>query len=88
MDLLTGLVLGASAVAFVAMGVDKGLAKARRRRIPEAVLALGPTPLGVPGLVAGALVFRHKTRKASFWGWVALSAAIGAAAWAATRARA
>jgi uncharacterized membrane protein YsdA (DUF1294 family) len=57
----------ASTLAFAATAFDKHRARKRGWRIPEARL-LGLALLGgSPGLIAGMLVFRHKTAKASFW---------------------
>lgn len=51
---------------FALFGVDKALARAQRRRIPEARL-LGLALIGgTPGAYAGRAVFRHKTRKQPF----------------------
>lgn len=73
-------VLVASGVGLALMGLDKALAvrgggrsrgRGRERRagsrIPEWALVLGPTPLGLGGVVLGMLLFRHKTQKKGFW---------------------
>ena len=93
MEPVLAAVLVASAVGFVLMGADKALAvrgggRSRGRgrdrragsRIPEWALALGPTPLGLPGVVLGMLVFRHKTQKKAFWAKLLVPLALGAAA--------
>ena len=52
--------------AFVAFGIDKSLAEAKRRRISEATLHLLALVGGTPGAYAGRHLFRHKTRKQPF----------------------
>ena len=53
-------------LTFALFGLDKALARAQRRRIPEARL-LGLALIGgTPGAYAGRAVFRHKTRKQPF----------------------
>jgi len=53
-------------LTFAVFGLDKALARARRRRIPEARL-LGLALIGgTPGAYAGRALFRHKTRKRPF----------------------
>jgi len=53
-------------LTFAAFGLDKALARAQRRRIPEARL-LGLALIGgTPGAYAGRALFRHKTRKQPF----------------------
>ena len=55
-----------SVLAFGAAGWDKYCAVKGRRRVPESrLLGLGLLG-GSPGLVAGMLLFRHKTSKTSF----------------------
>lgn len=55
-------------VTFVAFGLDKKRAKEDgRRRVPERTLLLLSLFFGVVGGVVGMRVFRHKTRKASFF---------------------
>lgn len=53
-------------VAFALMGIDKRRAIAGKSRIPEKVLLFWGFVMGGPGLLLGALVFRHKTRKWKF----------------------
>ena len=48
------------------MGTDKILAKAQRRRIPEATLLWSAALGGGLGAIAGMYLFRHKTRKRKF----------------------
>ena len=49
-----------SLVTFALFGVDKGLAKAGKARIPEAVLHAFTLLGGFPGQLLGRLAFRHK----------------------------
>lgn len=53
-------------VSFAAFGIDKRLAEARERRIPEATLLQLAFFGGSIGAYTGRHVFRHKTRKKSF----------------------
>ena len=53
-------------LTFALFGLDKALARAQRRRIPEGRL-LGLALIGgTPGAYAGRALFRHKTRKQPF----------------------
>lgn len=54
-------VAGASVTAFVFYGVDKGLAKANTKRVPEVVLHLLALFGGFAGALLGMLVFHHKS---------------------------
>ena len=58
--------LGLNAAGLVCMGIDKSLARSEALRIPEVVLYLIALVGGVPGLLVGVHVFKHKTRKAAF----------------------
>jgi uncharacterized membrane protein YsdA (DUF1294 family) len=49
-----------STPAFVLYGLDKGLAKARGARVPEAILHLLAAVGGCAGAWLGMAVFRHK----------------------------
>ena len=70
------LVLGMSLAGFLAMGLDKSIAKKNekrvqagkrpRRRIPEKTLFLLAALLGSPGVLLGMYLFRHKTKHRSF----------------------
>ncbi|HEY6814282.1 MAG TPA: DUF1294 domain-containing protein [Croceibacterium sp.] len=52
--------------AFAAFGIDKMLAEARARRIPESKLLALAFVGGSAGAYAGRRLFRHKTRKQPF----------------------
>lgn len=56
----------ASVVLFIVMGADKGLAKAGKRRVPEATLFLLALIGGALGGSLGMLAFRHKTKHVKF----------------------
>ena len=70
--LLLAWVAVASLAAFALCGVDKSAARRGATRVRERTLLLTALVGGSPGLVLGMLVFRHKTRKASFLGKLAL----------------
>ena len=53
-------------VTFLLMGIDKYKAVKGKRRISEATLIGVSFALGATGSIVGALVFRHKTKKAKF----------------------
>ena len=53
-------------IAFVLMGIDKRRARRGMWRIPEATLILSAVIGGGVGVLAGMLLFRHKTRKPRF----------------------
>jgi uncharacterized membrane protein YsdA (DUF1294 family) len=58
--------LGVNAASLVCMGLDKSLARPATMRIPEVLLYVLALFGGVPGIILGGNVFKHKTRKASF----------------------
>lgn len=60
------IILILNLIAFVLMGVDKRRAINGQERIPESVLLGWGFLMGGPGLLLGALVFHHKTRKPKF----------------------
>lgn len=68
-----------SFVAFIAYGIDKGLAARNLCRIPEKRLHALALLGGWPGALAGQRLFRHKRAKSTFmrafWGTVAVHAA-------------
>jgi len=66
MKLLFVLMIGWNLITFLMMGLDKMKAKADRRRISEKTLLTSAFVMGGIGIAAGALVFRHKTRKILF----------------------
>lgn len=84
LQVLLAYVAAVSALSLALAGLDKRAARRGGRRTPEATLLGLALAGGSPGLVVGLLVFRHKTRKASFLAGLALVlAAQGAAiAWA------
>lgn len=53
-------------LAFALMGIDKALARAERRRIPEKTLFLSAILGGSIGALLGMYLFRHKTLHRSF----------------------
>lgn len=55
-----------SVASFVLYGIDKRAAVLGSRRTPERTLHLVALFGGWPGALAAQLVFRHKTKKASF----------------------
>lgn len=71
-----------NAVVFVVTGLDKWLARAQRRRVPEQVLWLLALGSGGVGTGLAMLLFRHKTAKVRFWVPALLASLIGGAAWA------
>jgi len=74
----------ASAITFIAFGVDKRRAGRGDRRIPERTLHALELLGGWPGALLGMQVFRHKRRKAAYFvvTWaLAVGHAIAFAAW-------
>lgn len=55
-----------NAATFVLYGLDKLLAVAGTRRIPERTLQFAAFLLGSPGALIAMKAFRHKTNKTSF----------------------
>ena len=55
-----------NAVSFILMGIDKHLAKERKRRIPENTLFLSAACMGALGGILGMYCFRHKTKHIQF----------------------
>ena len=76
-----------SALAFLLFGWDKLMAKAHRRRVPEAALLGCALMGGSAGGLLGMAVFHHKTRKPLFRWLVPLGLCAHGAllAWAALR---
>lgn len=58
--------LGVNAAGLMGMGLDKFLSSSTSMRYPEVVLYLVALVGGVPGILVGMHVFKHKTRKAAF----------------------
>lgn len=54
-------------VGFAMMGLDKGLAKAHRRRISERTLLMIALVGGALGSLLGMMVFHHKTKHPKFF---------------------
>ena len=54
-------------VSFILMGYDKQCARKKKRRVPERVLLFSALLGGAPGVLAGMLLFRHKTRTPLFY---------------------
>lgn len=67
-NLVIGYFIGCNILLFIQMGIDKGLAICRKRRIPEKfLLSLGFLGGGFGGVFA-MIIFRHKIRKPYFIG--------------------
>jgi uncharacterized membrane protein YsdA (DUF1294 family) len=64
--LIAAIYAAASAIAFIAYGVDKRAARRGGRRIPESTLHALSLGGGWPGAFAAQQLFRHKTRKQPF----------------------
>ena len=63
---LAAIYLVASALSFLAYGIDKATAQTGAWRIPESFLHLLGLAGGWPGALLARHLFRHKTRKTSF----------------------
>ena len=63
-------------VVLLTYGLDKLLAKLKKRRIRETVLLWSAVLFGGLGALFGMLVFNHKTNKPRFWIVCLLSAAV------------
>ncbi|MDG6967521.1 MAG: DUF1294 domain-containing protein [Nitrososphaerota archaeon] len=70
--LLVGWLGSLTLVGFATMGVDKLLAVGGRGRIRERTLWLTALLGGFLGIIAGGMVFHHKTSKTAFWPPVAV----------------
>ena len=66
LGLIACWVLAMTVVTFLTFGYDKSMAGTKKPRVPENVLLALTFFGGTIGAVAGASVFRHKTRKSSF----------------------
>ena len=82
-ELILGLYLGASVVAFVAYGFDKSAAVHNRWRTPERTLHLVALLGGWPGALAAQRLLRHKSAKPSFliMFWLTVLLNCGALGW-------
>jgi uncharacterized membrane protein YsdA (DUF1294 family) len=60
-------IIVAGILGFILMAYDKAKSGLKRRRTQERNLWLVALVGGFLGVVAGAVVFRHKISKASFW---------------------
>lgn len=58
--------LGINVAALVAMGLDKSLSRSSSLRFPEVILYTVALLGGVPGILLGIHVFKHKSRKPAF----------------------
>ena len=56
-----------SGMTFLAYGLDKHKARKNKRRIPEKTLHVFELFGGFPGALLGQGIFRHKTKKFSFY---------------------
>ena len=71
--------IAVSILTFLIVGIDKFRARARQWRIPERTLLTLNWLGGAFGLLAGMLLFRHKTRKPIFWISAGVSSVLHAA---------
>lgn len=67
LPILIAYVLGLGLSTFLLYGYDKLRARRGGLRVPESALLALPLIGGAAGGWAGMLVWRHKTRHASFW---------------------
>jgi uncharacterized membrane protein YsdA (DUF1294 family) len=58
--------LGINAAGLAAMGLDKSLSRSAAMRFPEAILYVIALLGGIPGVILGSHVFKHKSRKPAF----------------------
>jgi uncharacterized membrane protein YsdA (DUF1294 family) len=77
---LAALLLAINAFALLQVAWDKRQARLGRRRVPEARLAAPVFFGGLPGLLLGMRLWRHKTRKRAFTRRLALFT-LGFVAW-------
>ena len=64
---MTWYLIGINIITFFIYGLDKHLAKKKAYRISEYSLFVLSFFGGCVGAILGMKVFRHKTKKASFW---------------------
>ena len=65
--MIVAYIVGLGLITFLIYGYDKLQAKRGARRVPERTLLLLALAGGALGGWAGMLIWRHKTRHASFW---------------------
>lgn len=65
-EILLGIAVIMSIIAFIMMGVDKSLARHNKRRISEKALMLSALFMGGAGAYIGMHTFRHKTKHLKF----------------------
>jgi len=79
---IVAYIIGLGLITFLIYGYDKLQAKRGGRRVPEPALLLLALAGGALGGWAGMLIWRHKTRHATFWiAQVAGTIAIAVALW-------
>ena len=81
LSVIVAYIVGLGLITFLMYGYDKLQAIRGGRRVPEPALLLLALVGGALGGWAGMLIWRHKTRHASFWiaqvvGTVAIAAAV------------
>ena len=64
--LIPSIFLALNISTFFLFGYDKGAAKSNSLRVPESVIVILAVLGGTPAVLLGILVFRHKTRDATF----------------------
>ena len=67
LPVIVAYIVGLGLITFVIYGYDKLQARRGGRRVPERTLLLLALAGGALGGWAGMLIWRHKTRHASFW---------------------
>lgn len=75
LGLLVCWLISVSVVSLAAYGYDKAIAGSGLTRVPEKVLLGLALAGGTVGAALGMVLFRHKTRKRSFWGRLLVIAA-------------
>lgn len=70
--ILTWYLLGINFLTFFTYGVDKAKSAAQAWRISERVLLIMALVGGSVGAMFGMKLFRHKTQKNSFLGWLTI----------------
>jgi uncharacterized membrane protein YsdA (DUF1294 family) len=66
-NVLLGLIIALSFLAFVLMGIDKAAAQAHKHRVSEKSFWIVALAGGWLGLMVGGIVFHHKVAKKQFW---------------------